>query len=460
MGMLSIPYCIGLDWGFFALHIHRCLLETISDIFDMPSPISSGPTAVKPVSKTTACNNPAADEPVSHTTACNDPTANDPPLQGPSLLASGMEEESVTGPRDQSRDTEPWPTHDTLRDLVGLFYHSTTLVKFLIPRKTRETPALDHDMDWIVGITTPGTSNNRRFARIVAHWQLDKQSFGSQHYFDVPIAVRSHLNVPATNQDHPRACRLHGIFYQANIAAMVASLAAATTPSDQIQFLEYLDRTFPTPFLATVTRDDLARPDSSTLCVESGNLALEIRTRCLISRYMTTETEGLLSFSTLDPFAKRWNILAEPKNNGLRNRFITDLEKRFGRLGSYQRNRAGKLTALQDLHDKYPWRSFAMQLITWAQKRTNEIYDYLEGHRDIDAVLNTFMAMGDKRPALIIPSQAVTGPPMPSQSQEIGPWGCHPQLPPKPAIKPAAVEPLASNPVRSIDAPNATERLV
>lgn len=406
-------------------------------------------------------------EPILDTTACNDPAANDPPTQGAGPLASKMGEESVTGSRGRPGDAEPWSGPDALQDLVGLFRHSTTLVEFLAPRKTRETAAaLDpaEGIDRITDITTPGTPDNLHFARIVAHWRLDRQPFGSEHYFNVPIAaVGSHLDTPATGQGRQRACRLHGIFYQANLAAMVASLVTATTASEQIEFLECLDRIFPAPFLATVTRDDLARPDSSTLYVESAELALEIRTRCLVSRYMAAESRGLPSSATLDPFSKRWSILTEPTSNELKNRFIADLEKRFEPLGSHghhHHHRQRKPQALRDLHDRYPWQSFAVQLITWAQNRTNEIHDYLEGHRDVDAVLNAFMAVGGRRPALMAPSRTITDPPIPAQPREIGSWGCQPQSPPEPAVKSAAADPAALSPGRSIDAPKATKRLM
>lgn len=66
----------------------------------MLNPIFSGLTTVKSISKTTVYNNFAVNEPISHTTAYNDLTVNNPLLQGPSLLVSGIEEESVTGSRD------------------------------------------------------------------------------------------------------------------------------------------------------------------------------------------------------------------------------------------------------------------------------------------------------------------------------------------------------------------------
>jgi hypothetical protein len=123
------------------------------------------------------------------------------------------------------------------------------------------------------------------------------------------------------------------------------------------------------------------------------------------------------------------------------NRRIVDIQSCF----SKKPDRPVDLDRLEEL---YPWSGFVRKLAVWVRHRANEIDSHLMRQGGVDEVVRSLRVEAAKRPQLTSPSQRTTSGPLTSQAGQTV------------AASIAAITNSQSNPMRLVEAPKSTQRLM
>jgi hypothetical protein len=393
-----------------------------------------------------------------------DPAAEDPQLQqddppvddedGARLILSGLETSEL------AKLNHPL----MVKSLADLFQNSTKIIDLLIPPGASKGATLDVAEQ----IRTKESFESKYFEKVTGQFVLDKDSFGSNFYLDLSVALRALFKVPAMKQLKNGPWRPDDMLYKANLTVIAVSVLSSEGWDEDIEnVLEDLDRLFPTPFLSMINDRGHSQPGSSSLYKETLDLALEIRTQYLISQ-LTKELENpnfmpsqILQKIFFDSTQFReWNIHVTKKDDKLRKSFTSTLTKRIELLKSCIINDIGNLVDLPLLERLYPWSNFVTNLASWIRSRADEIDDHVKRQGGTEEVVRSLSIEAGKRPALILPQQETANILSPAQSQASRFQSVRLQSPRSVSSRVAEITASQSNPDPPVEPPRSTQRLV
>ncbi|MCJ1473475.1 hypothetical protein MMC13_002126 [Lambiella insularis] len=217
----------------------------------------------------------------------------------------------------------------------------------------------------------------KKMARLSQSFEAPKKLYGNEIYINVSIALRGVMAVRRPIEVGKGPWRPDDIFYKANVAKL-ASDVLALHPEAILPWIEKMEREFPTPFLAKVTRAKQTTLGVSQLLQQTLDVAFLIRVQLFLSllnenyQQANFDPDVLLKqvfYNSLNAI-KGWDI------DGLRSHEITKQQQKVlvAQLETIQANfNEAPILDVERLNAQYPRPSFRAAILSWAKMRKDEI---------------------------------------------------------------------------------------
>lgn len=285
----------------------------------------------------------------------------------------------ISLPAQELTEVSPEDMLDTLPDLSDA---SEKLLNFVIDFELSEA-SVDRTM---AQLQNKDTRENKKFKRLSDIFERQRKEFGGESYINVGETLRRLLGRKAGPIDEQTATwRPDALLQRANIAILLSRMLSIAEQDQRDQFLGDIASTFPRPFAQRLGLPGSLTPECSSLAEETFQMALEARTQeaiMLLTRHggkinFDLDTALLQLFYDANNHIKGWIV------SGLRT---ADLRKEAKEriLGRVKQLREpfrlsvpvsfeGQSSGVESLRVKFPWATFAQQLVAWAGQRLREI---------------------------------------------------------------------------------------
>ena len=241
-------------------------------------------------------------------------------------------------------------------------------------------------------LQTPDSKPKRSLDRARRLFRDVKAVYGSEDFIKTSIALRGTLNMKDASRIGDGAWRPDDAFYKANLASLVLeAFSRSTSASEPSLPLEKLDRDFPEPFISRLHgRTRTGSTGSSSLYLETLDLALEIRTQCAVQ--ILRQNQSNPNFDRHEAISQ---VFYESDNeNTLRGWAIKGMDPNAKRDDIISRLRLVSSAVDSDvdangfraLQEQFPVQKFLHKLITWCRARSSEIDGRLEKNGGIMGV--------------------------------------------------------------------------
>lgn len=263
--------------------------------------------------------------------------------------------------------------------LEDLFDASNKILGLLVPRKVSET-----SVQAVKGrLLDLKSKETKQLQRYTPNFQAQRVVYGDDRFINVPVVVRTILDLSKVEDVRPGPWRMDPILYRANLASLMTSFVAQSDKNVE-HATDELDKLFPRPFLQRLVAKSAVgdSPDGSALLPVTFELAVEIRTRCFIDR-----AKHLINEPGFDPDALLQQIFYRDSNTldgwpvpRLRSEevhqnkdFKTLIIHRLDQLRKTFSETEPPFIDLESLEKDFSRARFTTALIQWSQLRLREI---------------------------------------------------------------------------------------
>lgn len=284
----------------------------------------------------------------------------------------------ISLPAQELTEISPEDLLDTLSDLSDA---SDKLLSFVIPTEISET-SVSRTM---AQLQKKDTRENKKLQRLSDIFERQRKEYGGDSYINVGETLRRLLGRKAGPIDEQTASwRPDALLQKANLALLVSRMLTIVGRDQNDQFLEDIAGTFPRPFAQGLGRPESLTPECSALTDATFQVALQVRTQeaiMLLARHVEKinfdpDTALLQLFYDTNNL-KGWAV-AGLRTEELRREFrdtilgrVEQLREAFG--ASVSTSSDGQSSGIESLLTKFPWTTFARQLVAWAGQRLTEI---------------------------------------------------------------------------------------
>lgn len=268
---------------------------------------------------------------------------------------------------------------DTLPDLSDT---SDKLLSFAIPAELSEALVATT----MAHLQNKDTREYKKLKRLGDTFERQRKEYGGDSYINVGDTLKRLLGRKASPIDEQTASwRPDALLQKANLAVLVLQILSIGKQDQREIFTEDIAGTFPLPFLQSLGLSRNLTPECSALAQETCELALEVRTQeaiMLLARHV-----GKINFdpdtALLQVFYDDPKTLKGWATSGLRVGDLTEeaKERIVGRVkqlrGAFISNGpmppSGQPSGVDSLHLRFPWSTFAPQMLVWVGHRVTEI---------------------------------------------------------------------------------------
>lgn len=284
----------------------------------------------------------------------------------------------ISLPAQELTEISPEDMLDTLPDLSDA---SDKLLSFVIPTEISET-SVSRTM---AQLQKKDTRENKKLQRLSDIFERQRKEYGGDSYINVGKTLRRLLGRKAGPIDEQTASwRPDALLQKANLALLVSRMLTIVGRDQNDQFLEDIAGTFPQPFAQGLGRPESLTPECSALTDGTFRVALQVRTQeaiMLLARHVEkinfdSDTALLQLFYDANNL-KGWAV-AGLRTEELRREFKDTILGRVEQLreafrASVSTSSDDQSSGIESLRTKFPWTTFARQLVAWAVQRLTEI---------------------------------------------------------------------------------------
>jgi hypothetical protein len=239
------------------------------------------------------------------------------------------------------------------------------------------------------GLANPDLRTTKNFVRYQAKLAELRGNYGNGTVINISVALRGIIGATQADVLTTGLWRPDDIFHKANLAATLEEIYLQLKDDPDMLSMEKLDRNFPEPFLARLTKTDTihSSPGTSALFKETLDIGLDVRTHYALQ--VIREQAGAPNFVADDILSQIF--FAVDDNSTMRAWDVDGL--RLGDLKNSQRSAyaqrvdqitealgvgSGEEVDFYGLNNRFPILAFVQRFAAWTRSRLDEINRHID----------------------------------------------------------------------------------
>ena len=296
-----------------------------------------------------------------------------------------------------AQDLTALSSEDMIEVFEDLSRYSDKMLDFLIPSELSETTIAK----LMVQLRTKGSQANKKLHRLQKMFSEQRDVYASDSYIVCQEVLATLFSKKSATEVEMGQWRPDALLQKANLAVLVSSVLSYSWQDREMEFLEELEQTFPTPFASKlVSSDENLQIGDSALQVATFQLALELRTQLAItllgrSAEQPSFDSNLIFLQVFYEDAnsnalRGWNIQGLQSGDLTREHqktILSQIQKLTGFFASPEENPP---LSVELLETAFPRIAVITQAVKWTSQRLGELNDQIRANGGFNEVFHAF----------------------------------------------------------------------